>query len=296
MGSLVQPITARGVFTPRFVLPNELTAYGLPDYKRQPNILALVDAASVLIDSYCGRVDGYGQGSLVYSTYMERLIMQSRNRNVVRLSFKPLVVVDQTTVNLLTASANYLPTNPQTGKQQTGSTLEFTNYFWTGVQANTQVANNVPGSTISPIIGASGRYGVTVRRSDYMIYPDLNYGMNPLMIASFFGGPPGWTPIQLSMSDFDPQTGEIWVPAGLYLSQYTEIIVVYNAGFHPLYLPPQIKHATVLLIRNFLSRGGGTSGLRSISTAGAANISFTEDLIDTTIERILMPFKNLVAY
>ena len=296
MGSFVSSLPARGLFAPRFILPNELTLYGLPDYKRQPTILSLVDAASALIDVHCGRVDGYGSGSLVYSTYMERQLMQARNRNIVRISFKPMAVVDQTTVNTLVASANYIAVNPQTGQPQIGSPLLNTNYFYTGVQANTQPVINVPGSTISPIIGCSGRYGATVRRSEYMVYPDLNYGMNPLMIAAFFGGPPGWTPIQVSMSDFDASTGELWIPAGIYLSSYTEIVVTYNSGFHPLYLPPQIKQACAMLIRNFLSRGGGTSGLRSISTAGTANVSFSENLIDTTIDRILDPFKTVIAY
>jgi hypothetical protein len=129
-----------------------------------------------------------------------------------------------------------------------------------------------------------------------MIYPDLNYGMNPLMIASFFGGPPNWTPIDLSMIDFDPQTGEIWVPAGLYLSQYTELVVVYNSGFDPLNMPRAIKQATAMLVRNLLSRGGGTTGLRSITTAGTANISFSPDLIDDHIQNILAPFVNIIAY
>lgn len=294
--STVPILPARGVFTPRFILPDELTRYGLPDANRQSTILSLVDAASALIDVYCGRIDGGGQGSLVYSTYMERLIMQAVNRNIVRLSFKPLVAVDQTTVNLLTASANFIATNPSTSQKQSGNPLLQTNWFWTGVQASLTPVTNVPGSVISPILGASGRYGQTVRRGQSMIYPDLNYGVNPLQIASFFGGPPGWTPINLGMSDFDYATGELWVPAGLYLGQYTEIVVIYNSGYHPLALPPQIKQATAMIVRNFLSRGGGTTGLKGINTSGAVNVQFTEELIDTTIARILDPFKSIIAY
>ena len=86
------------------------------------------------------------------------------------------------------------------------------------------------------------------------------------------------------------------VPAGLYLGQYTEIVIVYNSGYDPLNMPRPIKQACALLIRNFLSRGGGTTGLRSITTAGTANVSFTPDLVDTTIERILDPYKNIIAY
>jgi hypothetical protein len=292
------PYPARGPFSPRFILPNELTLYGLPDANRQPNILSMVDAASVSIDTHCGRLDSEGNGSLVYSTYMERLLMQSRN-NIVRCNFKPLVSLPASVISNLSASANYIPTNPATNqpiKAVTANTGMFTNYFWTGCQANTIPVTNVPGSTLSPFIGASGRYGGTVRPSGIRVWPDANYGVNPLMIAAFFGGPPNWTTIDAGMIDFDTKTGEIWVPAGLWAAQYTEIVVVYNSGFDPLNMPRAIKQATAMLIRNFLSRGGGTTGLRSINTAGTANISFSPELIDEHIDSILQPFKNIIAY
>lgn len=285
------PLPARGLFTPRFILPNEMTMYGLPDHNRQPNILSLVDAASSLIDVHCGRVDGIGQGSLVYSTYMERLLMQARGRNIVRVNFKPMSYVSVQVQQNLVASANNLPAPAN----RANSSLLNANYFWTGVQANTTPITGVPGSTFSPIVGCSGRYGYA-RRSEWAIYPDLNYGMNVLQIASFFGGPPNWTPIDLTMSDFAVDTGEIWVPAGLYLGQYTEIVIIYNSGYDPLNMPRVIKHACAMLVRNFLSRGGGTTGLRSITAAGTANVSFSPDLIDTTIDRMLDPYKTVLGY
>lgn len=286
------PFPIRGPFIPRFILPAELTQYGLVDANRQPNILSLVDAASSLIDIHCGRTDGTGNGSLVYSTYQERLLMQARNRNLNRVSFKPMVGIPASTISNLQASAN-APPNAKGGAS--ANVLMYTNYFWTGCSPNTVQVSNVPGYTLSPFLGASGRYGYS-RRSESMIYPDLNYGINPLQIASFFGGPPTWTNIDVTMIDFDVQTGEVWVPAGLYLSQYTELVVVYNSGFDPLHMPPGIKQACAMLIRNFLSRGGGTTGLRSITAAGTANVSFTPDLIDTTIDRMLDPFKTVIAY
>lgn len=281
-------LPVRGPFRPRFILANELPLYGLPDSGSEPTILSLVDAASSLIDQYCGRTDGNGVGSLVYTTYMERLLFQARGRNIVRVSFKPMVALDATTVNSLTASANAANTNPS------GEPLLGTNYFWTGVQANTVVT---PTTALSPILGASGRYGYG-RRNDFAIYPDLNYGMNPLQLASFFGGPPTWTPIDVSMIDWDAQTqsGEIWVPAGLYMSQYTEMIIVYNSGYDPLNMPSAIKNATAALVKNFLSRGGGTTGIKGLTATGSVNVLFTDALIDPTIERWLDAYKNIIAY
>jgi len=281
-------IPLRGPFSPRFILPWETTRYGLVDAQKNPGILALIDGASTLIDQHCGRTDGWGQGSLVYSTYMERIPLQARGRNITRVSFKPMVGVDATTVQTLSASAN-APVNPNT------SPLLNTNWYWTGVQPSIFSNPMIPGNTLSPIIGCSGRYGYA-RRSEFAIYPDLNYGMNPLMIASFFGGPPGFTPIDCTKIDVTGDIGEIWVPAGIYLAQYTDIVIVYNAGFHPLYLPSPLKVATAMVVKNLLSRAGGVTALRSINAAGTANVNFSPDLIDPNIDNILDPFKTIQAW
>lgn len=285
---MIVPLATRGVFQPRFILDTETQKYGLPPVARQPNILALIDGASTLVDAHCGRTDGLGQGSLVYSTYFEVVPLQARGRNIVRLSFKPLVGIPANTINQLQASAN-APINPNVDANLNS------NWYWTGAVASTFSNPQVPFSALSPIIGASGRYGYA-RRSEFAIYPDLNYGMNPLMLASMFGGPPGWTPIDINNISFMPDVGEIWLPAGIYLSQYTEVAVAYSSGYHPLAIPSPIKQATLMVIKNLMARAGGVSGLRSLIASGAANVSFTPDLIDDNIDRILDPFKTLIAF
>lgn len=296
MGSTPYVLPVGRPYQPRYLQPEELYYYGLPDATTQPNIMALVDAASVFIDEYTGRTDGNGQGSLVYTTYSERLLMQSPGRNIVRVNFKPMAVVSAATVAQLSASGNYVQ-----GKDPSKNC----NYFYTGCQANTviQTATN----TLSPIIAASGRYGYP-RRGMQAVYPDLNYGANLLMIASYFGGPPTWTAIDPTAIDYDTTTGEVWLPAGLYLSQYTEVIITYNAGFAPSGpiqnpmivpgvqpVPRGVKQACVGLMKNFLARGGGTFALQSINS-GPVNYTFTEADVDPTIERFLMNYRVVIAY
>jgi len=278
----------RGYFRPRFISAQELPLYGLPEADDQPNILALVDAASSLVDQHCGRTDGNGMGSLVYTTYAERLLMQAPGRNLTKVSFKPMVALPASVVNNLMASANAPLRNPQ------GQPLQNTNWFYTGVQPNTVVQSN---GALSSIIGASGRYSYT-RRSGFMTLPDLAYGINPLMIAAFFGGPPGFIPIDASAIDWDmeSQSGEIWIPAGLYLSAYNAITVYYNSGYNPLNMPPAIKDATAAICRNFLARGGGTTALRSIQGQGMVNFSLGPKDIDETVERWLSAFCTVIAY
>lgn len=267
-------------FKPRFVFQDELADYDLPDVSQVTNIMSLVDAASVLVDEHCGRTDGNGNGSLVYTTYAERLLLQARNRNIVRATFKPVVSITPSTVNELAASGNALIAQKKR------------NVYFTGVQANTIVR---PDSTLSPLLGCSGRYGYP-RRSEMSIYPDLNYGMNALQVASWFGGPPAFTTIDASAIDVDPQTGELWLPAGLYMTQYTEVVVIYNSGYDPREMPEAIKVATAALVRNGLARAGFTTNVRGISSPGAVSVTLTDSLIDDTIEKWLDKYKNIQAF
>lgn len=260
-------------FQPQYIVQTELATFGLPDPTFQSNIMNLVEMASTLIDEYCGRVDGDGNGSLVYTTYSERMLLPE-GRNIFRTMFKPLVAVSATYQATLVAA------DAASG------------HIYNGFQPNTVLlGDNV---TLSPVISASGRYGYS-RRASQQVYPDLNYGANLLQIASFFGGPPQFTPIDVTKIDFDTKTGEIWVPAGLYLSQYTEVVVTYNSGFDPLNIPKPIKHACAAVVKNSLSRAGGTTGLTGLS-AGRVSGQFTESLIDTTIDRMLTPYKVVIAY
>jgi hypothetical protein len=260
-------------FQPRFIDEEDLNAFGLPDVSQQPDIITLVERASTLIDEFCARTDVDGQGSLVWTTYTERLFLPV-GRNIFRVSFRPLAAIDTNTVNQLAAS---------------GSNGEEPNYFYTGAIPSGQFRAGT--NTLSPIVSCSGRYGYA-RRGQQQVYPDLNYAANVLQIASFFGGPPQFTPIDVTSIDFDVRTGECWVPAGLYLSQYTEVVIQYTSGFSPFRLPNAVKHATASLVRNLLSRGGGATGLKGFG-AGRIRAEFTDELIDVNIQNMLQAYRTV---
>jgi hypothetical protein len=255
-------------FQPRFILDNEIESFGLPSISSLPTVMTMVDAASTLIDEYCGRIDATGGGSLIYCTYAERLLIP-QGRNIVRVTFPPMVYIDVSVRATLSAS-----------------TTQYGEHFDTGFIPNVPL----PNGNFSSILGASGRYGYG-RRSQQQVYPDLNYMANVLQIASLFGGPPQFTPIDLSLVDINPGIGEIWLPAGLYLSQYTEVVIMYNTGFNPLSLPKGIKHACAALVKNFIARAGGVTSIKGYS-AGKVHAQFTQDLIDPTVDRYLAPFRR----
>lgn len=261
-------------YQPRFIDEEDLIKFGLPDVSQQPDILTVVDRASTIIDEFCARADVDGQGSLAWTTYRERLFLPV-GRNIFRVSFRPLAVVSASTVAQLAAS---------------GSVDGEPNNYYTGVLPSPIVTM---ANVASPIISCSGRYGYA-RRGQQQVYPDLNYAANVLQIASYFGGPPQFTNIDVQSIDFDPRTGECWVPAGLYLSQYTEVLITYNSGFDPRAMPGAIKHATASLVRNLLSRGGGATGLKGFQ-AGRIRAEFTDELVDINIQNMLQAYRTARA-
>src|SRR5580765_3107107 len=263
---MLQPYQAR------FIPENEFPRYGLPTKSQQPDIVTLVERASTFIDEFCARADTDGHGSLAWTTYEERLLLPV-GRNLVRVSFRPMTAIDACTYSAMVAS---------------GSVNNQANYFYTGFVPNgTPLATNP--NVLSPIVSCSGRYGYA-RRGQTQVYPDLNYAANVLQIASFFGGPPAWTNIDVASIDFDGRTGEVWMPAGLYLSQYTEIFIRYNSGFNPVQMPPAIKQGTTSLGRNVRSRGGGATGLKGFQAVRSRS-ECTEDLIDTNLQNLLQAYR-----
>jgi hypothetical protein len=273
----VNPFGIPTPFAPCYLWSWELEQYGLPTPDRVPDVMNLVMLASSLIDEACGRLDGDGNGSLVFTTYCQRILIQTRNRNLTQLPIKPIVAVASGTVATLQALAAASGNN-----------------FYTGVQANTAVS--VLTNQLSGLITCSGRYGYT--RQDMAVgYPDLFTMVNPLNLVTMFGGPAPWISVDITQADYNSQSGEFWPPAGLQLQRYSELIVIYNSGWDPRAMPYQIKFVCASIVKNALAMGNATTAMRSLTLGKAgAQASFLGGLIDPTLDLMLTPFKNVRSY
>ena len=263
-------------FTPQFIQQTELSQYGLPSVNQQSDVMNAVQLASSMIDAECGRIDGDGNGSLAYTTYVQRIILQTRNRNLLQLPLKPAVALTDAVVMSLSGAA----------------TSGF-NYTYTGCVPNELLQ---PNGTLSAIVSASGRYGYT-RQDQSLAYPDLFAFINPLNLVTMFGGPAPWVSIDVTNTDYDPKTGEVWIPAGLQLQRYSEVLITYNSGWNPLQMPPIIKQVCAAMVKNILAKGDGTTGLRSLSMSkSGANATFDPMILDPNLDRLLTPYKNIRSY
>ena len=95
------------------------------------------------------------------------------------------------------------------------------------------------------LISGTGRYGYG-RRGDANRYNLQDY--NLLASLQRFGGPPAWELFSVQAAGFDAATGNVWVPAGVMLSYYSEVKLRYVAGFSQAGLPSQVKQACASLV------------------------------------------------
>jgi hypothetical protein len=262
-------------FQSMYIFPDEFQAYSLPCSSPEEisEVTDLVCTASTMIDEYCGRSDGDGNGSLVYTTYMERMLAESPGRNFYWAPHRPLVAITAAQVNALS-----------------GLDIISGGYYYTGVQPSINTLGN---GTLSAIISASGRY-IPGRRDNYGFGDEPNSYLNPLNTITLFGGPPPWECIDMVNLDYDPKTGQIWLSSGLYLARYSEIVMVYNSGYDPTNMPQQIKRACAAITKNLMAKGSGTTGMTRFSSSKiGVSAEFNPDVIDGNVHRLLASFMTV---
>lgn len=256
-------------FTPMYLQPADYPNFGLP-----PNCGGLVRLASGLIDTECGAQDGDGNGSLVLTTYQERILIQGPITSQILLPMKPLKAVSVDTVAALVAAD-----------------LVASGGMNTGVLANTITKAD---GTLTPLLAASGRY-IPTRRNVGTTNYRAEANLSPFDTLGVFGGAPNWFNIDVSFADFSPLTGEVWFPSTLYIYKFSEVIVTYNAGFDPRAIPNQLKLATAALVKNLMGMGAGTTGLTSFTGAGITT-KFNPNAVDDNIKSLLKGFYRVRAY
>ena len=131
----------------------------------------------------------------------------------------------------------------------------------------------------SPIVSARGRYTVPRRG-------ELTLDEARVDAALAFGLPGSWTSIDPATLDFGPATGEVTFSLSVIGLWFSEIDIVYTAGFNAM--PDAIKYACAQIVRN-----AETTPAVNVKSGGVDRMRmdyFAPDLLDASVRSLLAPF------
>lgn len=148
---------------------------------------------------------------------------------------------------------------------------------------------------IAAIISGVGRYGYMRRGQDTVGAIDT---YNLLAVMSKFGGPPAWEMWTPQSNSFDPQSGTVWVPAGVLLAYYTEVRIHYVAGWTYATLPAAVKQACANVVNNIVATAGMPATMASLRAGDTSMQRFSPQrtglnslILDDDTKALLAPFR-----
>jgi len=148
------------------------------------------------------------------------------------------------------------------------------------------------------VLSGVGRYGYMRRGSDAVGSIDT---YNLLAVMSKFGGPPAWEQWTPQANSIDPQTGTVWVPAGVLLAYYTEVRMHYVAGWNYASLPAQIKQACANIVNAIIATSGMPGTMEKIQAGDTSMQRFARQpgvlsslILDDDTKALLQPFRAMV--
>ncbi len=132
---------------------------------------------------------------------------------------------------------------------------------------------------VSPIVSARGRYALP-RRGETP-FDDLS-----LNIATAFSLPGTWTDLDPAAIEAYAATGELMLPINPIGLVYSELEIVYTAGFDVL--PDAVKVACAQIVRN--AQATPALNVRSGQIDRLRLDYFSDSLIDQTVLTLLAPY------
>jgi len=127
-----------------------------------------------------------------------------------------------------------------------------------------------------PIVSAQGRYCIP-RRGEWP-FDDLR-----LDVALMFGLPGVWTAIDPTAIDYFANTGELTLPLTIVGLWFSEIDIVYTAGFATI--PDPVKFACAQIVRNAQATPALNAKSERLDTMSMQY--FADTLIDQTVSAML---------
>lgn len=131
----------------------------------------------------------------------------------------------------------------------------------------------------TPMVSAQGRYCIP-RRGEWH-FDDLR-----LDVALMFGLPGVWTAIDVTAIDYFANTGELTLPLNIVGLWFSEVDVVYTAGFSVI--PDPAKFACAQIVRN--AQATPALNVKASHLDRMVMQYFQDGLIDEAVTSMLAPY------
>jgi len=131
----------------------------------------------------------------------------------------------------------------------------------------------------TPLVSAQGRYCIP-RRGEWP-FDDLR-----LDVALMFGLPGVWTEIDVAAIDYFAETGELTLPLNIVGLWFSEVDIVYTAGFSTI--PDPAKFACAQIVRNALATPALNVKAEHLDRMHLQY--FADTLIDQAVISMLAPY------
>ncbi len=294
----------------------DLAAFGVPNASQ-----AQIQQASSQIDVFLQRREGLlwapdANGSPCYMLGLPAALSLSLaaaiapGKNVVTQLVGPtgglqvgsVLIADAATANLTEA----LVVTAITGQQVTFANVQFAHtqaaplgFGQTIVEQRTMPQDRpltmLAKTPVMSVLSGVGRYGYMRRGQDAVGSMDT---YNLLAVMAKFGGPPSWEFWTPQSNSIDPQTGQIWVPAGVLLAYYTEVRMHYVAGWTYASLPADIKQACANIVNNITATAGMPATMQRLQAGETTMQRFPQQpgalsslVLDDDTKALLGPYR-----
>lgn len=141
---------------------------------------------------------------------------------------------------------------------------------------------------VARMIALDGRYAYG-RRSQQQ----AGVFAEPSILASVqaLGAPPVWYPVDVNNVSISQSSGEVWVPPGILIANFSDVRMRYVAGWPSTGVPDKIKAACAAVVLQLQETPELTGSIKSYAAGGTKIERFADSQLDASTRASLLKFQ-----
>lgn len=146
---------------------------------------------------------------------------------------------------------------------------------------------------VARMVAVQGRYAYG-RRSQQQ----AGVFAEPSILASVqaFGGPPVWYPVNVADVSVSSAAGEVWIPPGALVANFSDVRMRYVAGYPATGLPGIVKTVCAALVQQIQEAPELAGNVKSYQSGGTKIERFADSMLDAQSQSQLASFQARSFY